>query len=104
MSIKDDPLIVIYRFPSMVFGVTASPFLLNGTIKHHIEQYSKEDPEFVQKFLSGIYIDDLSSGDEDNDAAYELYIKSKQQLSKGGFNLRKFLIEFTYPNGKNAAE
>ena len=88
---KDDPQIVIYRFTRVVFGVTASPFLLNGTIKHHIERYSKEDPEFVQKFLSGIYIDDLSSGAEDDDAAYELYIKSKQRLSEGGFNLRKFL-------------
>ena len=87
---KDDDMI-IYRFTRVVFGVTASPFLLNGTIKHHIERYSKEDPEFVQKFLSGIYVDDLSSGAEDDDVAYELYIKSKQRLSEGGFNLRKFL-------------
>ena len=88
---KDDPQIVIYRFTRVVFGVTASLFLLNGTIKHHIERYSKEDPEFVQKFLSGIYVDDLSSEAENDDAAYELYIKSKQRLGEGGFNLRKFL-------------
>ena len=44
---KDDPQIVIYRFTRVLFGVTASPFLLNGTIKHHIERYSKEDPQFV---------------------------------------------------------
>ena len=88
---KDDPQIVIYRFTRVVFGVTASPFLLNGMIKHLIERYSKEDPEFVQKFLSGIYVDDLSSGAADDDAAYGLYIKLKQQLSEGGFNLRKFL-------------
>ena len=87
----DDPKVVIYRFTRVVFGVTASPFLLNGTIKHHIEKYLDEDPEFVKKFLSGIYVDDLSSGGEDDDAAYELYVKSKQRLNEGGFNLRKFL-------------
>ena len=88
---KDNPKIMIYRFTRVVFGVTASPFLLNGTSKHHIEKYQEEDPEFVQKFLSGIYVDDLSSGAKDDNAAYELYIKSKQRLSEGGFNLRKFL-------------
>ena len=36
-------------------------------------------------------MDDLSSGAKDDNAAYELYIKSKQRLSEGGFNLRKFL-------------
>ena len=88
---KDDPKIMTYRFTRVVIGVTASPFLLSGTIKHHIEKYHEEDPEFVHKFLSSIYVDDLSSGDEDDNAAYELYIKSKQRLSEGGFNLRKFL-------------
>jgi hypothetical protein len=88
---KDDPKIMIYRFTRVVFGVMDSQFLLNGTIKHHIEKYQEEDPEFVQKFLSDIYVDDLSSGAKDDNAAYELYIKSKQRLSEGGFNLRKFL-------------
>ena len=88
---KNDPKIMIYRFTRVVFGVMDSQFLLNGTIKHHIEKYQEEDPEFVQKFLSDIYVDDLSFGDKDDNAAYELYIKSKQRLSEGGFNLRKFL-------------
>jgi hypothetical protein len=51
---KDDPqiMIMIFRFTRVVFGVTASPFLLNGTIKHHIEKYHEEDPDFVQNFLT----------------------------------------------------
>ena len=67
---KDDPKIMTYRFTRVVFGVTASPFLLNGTIKHHIEKYHEKDPEFVQKFLGSIYVDDLGSGAEDDNAAY----------------------------------
>ena len=36
-------------------------------------------------------MDDLSSGTADNNAAYELYLKCKLRLAKGGFNLRKFM-------------
>ena len=88
---KFSPEIVVLRFTRVVFGVSSSPFLLNVTIKHHIEQYKEADPEFVEKFLRSIYVDDLSSGASKVDAAYELYLKSKLRLAEGGFNLRKFV-------------
>ena len=88
---KFSPEIVVLRFTRVVFGVSSSPFLLNATIKHHIEQYKEADPEFVEKFLRSIYVDDLSSGASEVDAAYELYLKSKLRLAEGGFNLRKFV-------------
>ena len=61
---SDSPEIVVKRFTSLVFGVSPSPFLLNGTLEHHVKKYQDADPEFVQRFLSGLYVDDLSSGDE----------------------------------------
>ena len=83
--------IMVLRFTRAVFGVCSSPFLLNATLKHHIERYKKEDPEFVDQFLRSIYVDDLSSGAADNNTAYELYLKCKLRLAEGGFNLRKFM-------------
>ena len=88
---KKNPEIVVLRFTRVVFGVCSSPFLLNATLKHHIERYKNGDPEFVDQFLHSIYVDDLSSGATDNNAAYELYLKCKLRLAEGGFNLRKFM-------------
>ena len=85
------PEIVVLRFTRVVFGVSSSTFLLNATIKHHIERYKEADPEFVEKFLRSIYVDDLSSGAPETNKGYELYLKSKLRLAEGGFNLRKFV-------------
>ena len=88
---KLPPEIVVLRFTRVVFGVSSSPFLLNATIKHYIKQYKEADPEFVEKFLCLIYVDDLSSRASEVDTAYELYVNSKLRLAEGGFNLRKFV-------------
>lgn len=45
----------------------------------------------MDKFLSSIYVDDVSLGSDDVASAYELYLKSKSRLAEAGFNLRKFV-------------
>lgn len=87
--------ITVLRFTRVVFGVSASPFLLNATIKHHIEQYSVHDPDLTSLFMRSIYVDDISAGADDDDSAFEFYTKSKKILAKGGFNLRKFVTNST---------
>ncbi|XP_028394520.1 uncharacterized protein LOC114518719 [Dendronephthya gigantea] len=57
-----NPKIIPFQFTRVVFGVSSSPFLLNATVKHHIEQYRENDPSFVETFLNLIYVDDLISG------------------------------------------
>ena len=95
---SDAPEVTVLRFTRVVFGVSASPFLLNATIKHHMERYSTEYPELVSLFMRSIYVDDVSYGADDEDTAFELYMKSKEILAKGGFNLRKFVTNSTKLN------
>ena len=64
-------------------------------MKHRVEGYKEREPEFVETFLRSIYVDDLSSGGDTDEEAYELYIKSKVRLAEGGFNLRQFVTNST---------
>ena len=88
---KEDRSVVVMRFARVMFGISSSPFLLNATIKHLVERHKDTDPEFVEMFLSSIYVDDITFGAEDDESAYRLYQKSKQVMLEGGFNLRKFV-------------
>ena len=51
--------VVVYRFCRVVFGLNASPFLLNGTIRHHLATFAEADPKFVKKMVDSFYVDDL---------------------------------------------
>ena len=50
---------LVYRFCLVVFGLNASPFLLNATLSHHILKYLQSDPKFVPKVFESFYVEDL---------------------------------------------
>ena len=93
---SDSPeVVVVKRFTRLVFGVSPSPFLLNGTLEHHVKKYQDVDPEFVQRFLSGSYVDNLSLGAVSVDKSFQLYLKSKFRMLEVGF------IQVTRVNGNH---
>ena len=74
----------------MVFGVNSSPFILNAVLRHHIESFNDIDPEFVKKLLESFFVDDLVTGMDSTEGAFQLYQKAKERLKQGGFTLRKW--------------
>lgn len=88
---KDPPDIRILRFTRVVFGVSSSPFLLNATIRYHLEQYLDSHPDLIRCLLQSTYVDDVIAGAASEDEAFDLYTQAKEILQRGGLNLRKFL-------------
>ena len=72
-----EPEIVSMRFLCVVFGLHSSPFLLGGTLQHHIKCYQPDDPAFVEKLLKSLYVDNLISSSNSVKEAFELFLKSK---------------------------
>lgn len=88
---KSSPVIEKLRFTRAVFGVSASPFLLNATISHHLERYRDTYPNLVDTLLCSMYVDDVTCGADNEDKAYQLYANSHKLFAEGGFNLRKLV-------------
>ena len=82
--------VIKLRFTRVEFGVSSSPFLLNATIRHHLERYSASYPKLVSCILQSLYVDDLVCRAKYEESVYELFVISKQILKSGSFNLRKF--------------
>ena len=88
---ESDAKLIVYRFLRVVFGVKSSPFLLNGTIRHHLSKYLSCDQQFVEKLLEDLYVDDVTLGTKTIKQGKEFYKKSKLILSKASSNLRKWV-------------
>ena len=86
------PNLIQLRFTRVVFGVSSSPFLLNATVHHNLEQYKETQPDLVEKLSKATYVDDIVTGADDEEQVYRLFVRSKEILhgGGGGFNLRKF--------------
>ena len=87
---KEEPELCIYRFTRVVFEVASSPFLLNATVKYHLERYLNSNESTVKHLLRSTYVDDIISVAPSDDEAFALYAKAKEIFRQGGFNLRKF--------------
>ncbi|XP_015760096.1 PREDICTED: uncharacterized protein LOC107339340 [Acropora digitifera] len=46
------------RFACVVFGVNSSPFILNATIRHHLNTCLPVDSTLARELLKSLYVDD----------------------------------------------
>ena len=94
LGVKDilaqQPEIEVYQFCRVIFGAGQSPFLLNATLRHHLQKYEEEDPGFARKVKDSLYIDDLVTGTSTVEEAFSLFKKAKDRLKAGGFHMHKW--------------
>lgn len=50
------------RFTRALFGLSSSPFLLEGVIRQHLENCHATYPEIVSEIEKSLYVDDLING------------------------------------------
>ena len=85
------------RFTHFVFGFRPSPAILGSVISHHLDKYHLRHPEIIPLIKNSFYADDLISGGSSVEEPFSIYKVTKQAMSEGGFNLRKWnlnLFEF----------
>ena len=89
---SNDIVPMTLRFTRVVFEVSSSPYLLNATIKHHLQSYSSNP--VIELLSQSMYVDNIvASGNTEE--AFRIYIESKELLSHGSLNLRKVLSNFS---------
>ena len=77
-----------FRYNTIVFGLSASPFILNFVIKHHLSQFGDD---LVSKILnSHFYVDNLFCTSNDVAFLQTFYKQSCTRMMQGGFELRSW--------------
>ncbi len=77
----------VFRFKSILFGASCSPFILNATIKKHLDNHN--DP-ITQRMKAYIYVDNLASGTDNEDEATIYFKHTRSVMSSANFNLREW--------------
>ena len=78
------------RFTRVVFGLTPSPFLLNGVIQQHLESLLSTYPDAVKEILKSLYVDDLISSGPTIGKAKQLKQEATEIFTDAKFELHKW--------------
>ena len=84
--IKDGDHLRCFRYSTLIFGFTASPFILGCILKFHAARYPLDD---CRKMMENrFYVDNLVTAEADPHRLVELYSLTKERLQEGGFILQ----------------
>ena len=76
--------LVCYRYKTIVFGYTSSPFILNYEMKHHAESYPED--KCRQILYNNFYVDILIITDNNVDELHDYIISVFQEFRKEDFH------------------
>ena len=86
----------IYRFTRIPFGIISSPFILAGTICHHL---GSKEQNTAKKISKDLYVDNLITGAKSDNEGLQIYQQGKQMFREMSMNLREW-----GSNSKNLCE
>ena len=86
----ENPKIIHLRFTRLVFGLRPSPAILGATLQHHLKLYKQSEPEMFQLLEQSFYVDDLLTGESNDEKSLVIYHRAKKLMAEGGFNLIKW--------------
>ena len=76
-----------YRFCRVPFGLICSPFLLEGTLKFHLQ---REGSSIAQSIAENIYVDSILVGADSPANAYRLFERARQIFKEATMNLQQW--------------
>nr|CDJ90687.1 Protein of unknown function DUF1759 and Protein of unknown function DUF1758 domain containing protein [Haemonchus contortus] len=91
--------IVTYRFTRVAFGLNCSPFLLAGTINHHLKNYVN-DKRFAKQLQENTYVDNVILTASSTTEALKLHQDTKEIFKEINMNLREFRSNHEEVNGR----
>ena len=81
----DDDTVVTYRFRSVLFGSTSSPFLLQATLYKHFQNSS---PEYRELLLNSFYVDNFLTTVDDETHLYRIHKQVEECLREANMPLQ----------------
>ncbi|XP_045451223.1 uncharacterized protein LOC123660165 [Melitaea cinxia] len=82
--------IKVYRHCRVVFGLTASPFLLSATISHHLNQVT-EQKDTADILARSFYVDNLVTSLDSIEQTQKFIQDAKRVMNEGKFDLRQWV-------------
>lgn len=79
-----------YRMVRVTFGTASAPYLATKTLQQLAIDEEPKFPKASRIARSDFYMDDLLSGVDNLEEAYELYSEMTQLMGSGGFELQKW--------------
>ena len=80
--------LVTYRFKTIVFGFTSSPFMLHYVMRHHANTFP--DDKLSKILANNFYVDNLIVTGNETNEMQELYHLAYERMKAGGFTLRSW--------------
>ena len=81
------------RFDRVVFGNASSPFLLNATVRYHLDSVSRDGcypSQIIKELSQNLYVDDWLSGVDNETDVLEVKAAASAIMEQGGFPLAKW--------------